>query len=100
MEDSLFRKVDQVASRVSRIAARLDKTLSLKSFTGPFDSEELNVASPTKVYMRRQQMKVKKMGRKRKNYQANFGTTPTRAAFFGDAPADPAANHAPQASSH
>lgn len=35
--------------------------------------------------MTRQRMKVKKMGRKRKNRLENYGSTPTQAAFFGDA---------------
>jgi hypothetical protein len=45
------------------------------------------VASPTKVYMTRARIKSRKAGRKRKNRLENNGTTPTRAAFFGDAPA-------------
>ena len=44
------------------------------------------MASPTKVYMCRVRLKTKKAGRKRKNKLANHGTTPTKAAFFGDSP--------------
>ena len=50
------------------------------------------MASPTKIYMTRVRLKTKKAGRKRKNKLANHGTTPTRAAFFGDeAPSTPPA---------
>ncbi len=42
------------------------------------------MASPTKIYMTRVALKTHKMGRKRKNQLNNKGTTPTRAAFFGD----------------
>ncbi len=45
------------------------------------------VASLTTIYMTRVRLKTHKMGRKRKNQLENRGTTPTRAAFFGDAPA-------------
>jgi hypothetical protein len=45
------------------------------------------MASVTKVYMTRVRLKTAKAGRKRKNALENHGTTPTRAAFFGDAPA-------------
>lgn len=57
------------------------------------------MASITKVYMTRVRLKTAKAGRKRKNRLENHGTTPTRAAFFGDAPkaadaeADAAATH-------
>jgi hypothetical protein len=37
--------------------------------------------------MTRARIKERKAGRKRKNKLENFGTTPTRAAFFGDTPA-------------
>lgn len=45
------------------------------------------MASPTAIYMTRVRLKTKKAGRKRKNQLNNKGTTPTKAAFFGDAPA-------------
>ena len=45
------------------------------------------MASITKVYMTRVRLKANKAGRKRKNKLNNHGTTPTRAAFFGEAPA-------------
>jgi hypothetical protein len=38
--------------------------------------------------MTRVRLKVRKMGRKRKNALNNQGTTPTRAAFFGDVAAE------------
>jgi hypothetical protein len=38
--------------------------------------------------MTRVRLKTRKMGRKRKNELENKGTTPSRAAFFGDAPAE------------
>lgn len=44
------------------------------------------MASPTKVYTTRIKLKTRKAGRKRKNKLQNHGTTPTKAAFFGDAP--------------
>lgn len=44
------------------------------------------MASVTKVYMTRVRLKTAKAGRKRKNALEKHGTTPTRAAFFGDAP--------------
>ena len=44
------------------------------------------MASLTRIYMNRVRLKVHKMGRKRKNHQAHVGSTPTRAALFGDAP--------------
>ncbi len=45
------------------------------------------MASVTHVYMTRGRLKNRKMGRKRKNALENKGTTPSRAALFGDAPA-------------
>jgi hypothetical protein len=53
------------------------------------------VASPTKIYMTRVRLKTKAAGRKRKNRLANHGTTPTKAAFFGDIPAADSAAPAP-----
>lgn len=44
------------------------------------------MASLTKVFMTRVRLKTAKAGRKRKNALEKKGTTPTRAAFFGDAP--------------
>ena len=46
------------------------------------------MGSVTHVYMTRVRLKVRKMGRKRKNQLNNQGSTPTRAAFFGDAAAE------------
>ncbi len=46
------------------------------------------MGSVTHVYMTRVRLKTRKMGRKRKNTLANKGTTPSRAAFFGDATAE------------
>jgi hypothetical protein len=54
------------------------------SHSGRLGIEECKVASPTKIYMTRVALKNHKMGRKRKNQLNNKGTTPTRAAFFGD----------------
>lgn len=48
------------------------------------------MASVTKVYMTRVRLKTAKAGRKRKNRLENHGTTPTRAAFFGEATNAPA----------
>lgn len=42
------------------------------------------MASPTKVFMTRVRLKTRNAGRKRKNLLQSRGTTPTRAAFFGD----------------
>ena len=50
------------------------------------------MASPTKIYMTRVRLKTKKAARKRKNRLANHGSTPSRAAFFGEAPAKKAAH--------
>ena len=44
------------------------------------------MASWTQVYMTRKRIKAKKMGRNRKLKVARQGSTPSRAAFFGDAP--------------
>lgn len=43
------------------------------------------MASCTKVFMTRVRLKTAKAGRKRKNALEKHGTTPTRAAFFGEA---------------
>lgn len=43
------------------------------------------MASWTQVYMTRKRIKAKKMGRARKLKIARTGSTPSRAAFFGDA---------------
>lgn len=45
------------------------------------------MASCTKVYMTRVRLKTRKAGRKRKNALENHGTTPSKAAFFGEADA-------------
>jgi hypothetical protein len=45
------------------------------------------MASWTQVYMTRKRIKAKKMGRSRKKATERNGSTPTRAAFFGDAAA-------------
>lgn len=42
------------------------------------------MASLTRIYMTRVRLKVRKMGRKRKNQIESQGSTPTRAVFFGD----------------
>jgi hypothetical protein len=42
------------------------------------------MASWTSVYMHRRKMKAKKMGRARKSKIAKVGSTPSKAAFFGD----------------
>ena len=42
------------------------------------------MASSTQIYMRRNQLKLKKQGVKGKKKREKQGTTPTRAAFFGD----------------
>ena len=47
-------------------------------------NEEPTVASVTKVFMTRVRLKTRNAGRKRKNALENHGTTPTRAAFFGE----------------
>ena len=44
------------------------------------------MGSLTHIYMRRVQLKTRKMGSKRKHALENHGTTPTRAEVFGDAP--------------
>jgi hypothetical protein len=44
------------------------------------------VASPTQIYMKRARIKSKKAGKKRKQHLEKHGSTPTRAAFFGEAP--------------
>lgn len=49
------------------------------------------MASVTKVHMTRVRLKTAKAGRKRKNALEKRGTTPTRAAFFGEAPKSDAA---------
>jgi hypothetical protein len=49
------------------------------------------VGSLTHVYMTRVRLKTKKAGRKRKNAIEHKGSTPTRAAFFGDEPTAKAA---------
>ncbi len=46
------------------------------------------MGSVTHVYMTRVRLKTRKMGRKRKNALTNKGSTPSRAAFFGDAPTE------------
>jgi hypothetical protein len=43
------------------------------------------MASWTAVYMTRKRLKAKKAGRARKLKIARDGSTPSRAAFFGDA---------------
>lgn len=43
------------------------------------------MASVTHIYMTRVRLKTHKMGRKRKNQIESRGSTPSRAAFFGDA---------------
>ncbi len=50
------------------------------------------MASPTKIYMTRVRLKTKKAARKRKNRLANYGSTPSRAVFFGEASAKKAAH--------
>ena len=42
------------------------------------------MASLTKIYMTRVALKIKKMGRKRKNQLNTRGTTPSKAVFFGE----------------
>ena len=42
------------------------------------------MASATKIYKCRQRLKRRKAGRKRKNRIEREGSTPTRAALFGD----------------
>ncbi len=42
------------------------------------------MASPTQIYMKRARIKSKKAGKKRKVQLDKHGSTPTRAAFFGD----------------
>jgi hypothetical protein len=42
------------------------------------------MASSTQVYKTRKKLKKRKAGRKRKNEIARKGSTPSRAAFFGD----------------
>ena len=55
------------------------------------------MASCTKVFMTRVRLKTAKAGRKRKNALEKHGTTPTRAAFFGEA--EPAEKAEPTAKS-
>ncbi len=45
------------------------------------------MGSVTHVYMTRVRLKTRKAGRKRKNAIEAKGSTPSRAAFFGDEPA-------------
>jgi hypothetical protein len=47
------------------------------------------VASPTQIFMKRNRIKSKKAGKKRKVLLEKTGSTPTRAAFFGDAKTKP-----------
>lgn len=42
------------------------------------------MASATKVFKVRRRLKLKKMGRKRKNLTAKNGSTPSKAVLFGD----------------
>lgn len=44
------------------------------------------MASATAIFMTRVRLKERKAGRKRKNQLNTRGTTPTKAALFGDAP--------------
>lgn len=46
------------------------------------------MASRTMVYKRRKRLKACKAGRDRKLRTAKLGSTPSRAVFFGDVPAD------------
>ncbi|MBI5508174.1 MAG: hypothetical protein HY903_05425 [Deltaproteobacteria bacterium] len=45
------------------------------------------MASPTRVYMQRNRIKAKKAGKKRKQQLEKHGSTPTRAALFGESKA-------------
>ncbi|MBN1962706.1 MAG: hypothetical protein JW841_17375 [Deltaproteobacteria bacterium] len=42
------------------------------------------MASLTRIFMTKVRNKMRKMGHKRKSKLENQGSTPTRAAFFGD----------------
>jgi hypothetical protein len=42
------------------------------------------MASPTRAYKVRKKLKKKQLGRARKNKLAKHGSTPSKAAFFGD----------------
>ncbi len=42
------------------------------------------MASATKVYKARKKLKARKQGRKRKNRIARHGSTPAKAAVFGE----------------
>lgn len=50
------------------------------------------MASCTKVTETRRRLKQHNMGRARKNKLARVGSTPTKAQFFGDAPAKSSAS--------